>query len=84
MTESQLQAKLIKRFEKSGWMAVKLISTNTNGIPDLMCLKAGRVVFVEVKRKGGVVSELQKYRHDQLRKQGFQVFIIDDLQQIII
>lgn len=65
-------------------MAVKLISTNTNGIPDLMCLKAGKTVFIEVKRKGGLVSELQKYRHDQLNKQGFQVFIIDDLSQIII
>ncbi|CAB4140612.1 VRR-NUC domain containing protein [uncultured Caudovirales phage] len=84
MTESQLQSKIIQKFEKAGWMAVKLISTNTNGIPDLMCLKAGKTVFIEVKRKGGLVSELQKYRHDQLNKQGFQVFIIDDLSQIII
>jgi Holliday junction resolvase len=84
MTEAQLQSKIISKFEKAGWVVVKLISTNTNGIPDLMCLKNGKTIFIEVKRKGCHTSELQDYRIQQLRKQLFQVFVIDDLNQILV
>jgi len=32
-----------------GWTVVKLIQTNHNGMPDLMCLKQGKTFFIEVK-----------------------------------
>ncbi len=49
-----------------------------NGIPDLMALKDGQTMFVEVKTPKGVLSELQKIRINQLRKQGFEVKIWTD------
>jgi Holliday junction resolvase len=55
---------------------VKLIKTTCNGIPDLMCLKDGKTIFIEVKTEKGIVSELQKHRHDELRKKGFEVLIL--------
>ena len=82
--ESKIQSQIIKKFERAGWMVVKLIATNTNGIPDLMCLRAGRVLFIEVKRPGGKLSELQEYRIRKLREQSFQVLIIDDHKKIIV
>lgn len=72
MTEQQYQSKIIKSFEEKGWYVIKLIKTNKNGIPDLLCLKAGeRPLFIEVKNENGKLSELQKYRLDELNKLGF-------------
>lgn len=75
MLEQQIQSKIIKNLEKEGWYVVKLITTTKAGIPDLLCLKNGRTVFIEVKRPGGKVSKLQEFRHEELRKQGFEVII---------
>jgi len=82
--ESKIQAKIKARFENAGWIVVKLIQTNCNGIPDLMCLKGGKTVFVEVKQPGNESTELQKFRHSELTKQGFQVFILTSEKDIII
>ena len=76
MTEAQIQAKIIDRYEKDGYMVVKLIQTNKNGIPDLLLLKAGIASFVEVKTETGRLSELQKYRIKQLEEKGFKVEVL--------
>lgn len=76
MTEAQIQAKIIDRYEKDGYMVVKLIQTNKNGIPDLLLLKAGTASFVEVKTEIGRLSELQKYRIKQLEEKGFKVEVL--------
>ena len=65
-------------------MVVKLIQTNCNGIPDLMCLKNGKTIFVEVKQPGREPTELQKYRHAELIKQGFQVHVLTSEKDLII
>jgi Holliday junction resolvase len=82
--ESKIQAKIKARFEQAGWIVVKLIQTNCNGIPDLMCLKGGKTVFVEVKQPGKKPTELQQFRHNQLTQNGFQVFILSSEKEIII
>jgi Holliday junction resolvase len=82
--ESKIQAKIKARFEQAGWIVVKLIQTNCNGIPDLMCLKGGKTIFVEVKQPGKKPTELQQFRHDQLTQNGFQVFILSSEKDIII
>jgi len=76
MTETQIQAKIIDRYEKDGYMVVKLIQTSKNGIPDLLLLKAGIASFVEVKTETGRLSELQKYRIKQLEEKGFKVEVL--------
>jgi hypothetical protein len=83
LRESIIQSKTIVAFEKSGWMVIKLIQTNRNGIPDLMCLKDGKTVFIECKTEDkNKVDPLQKYRHNELRKNGFLVKIINNINQI--
>lgn len=72
--ESEVQKKLIKQLEDAGYYVIKLQKTNKNGIPDLLVLPASSdAFFIEVKTMGGVLSELQKYRHDELRKHGIRV-----------
>ena len=82
--ESKIQANIKARFERAGWMVVKLIQTNCNGIPDLMCLKNGKTIFIEVKQPGREPTELQKYRHYELIKQGFTVHVMTSEHDIIM
>lgn len=53
-------------------MCIKLIRTSVNGIPDVMCLREGKTMFIEVKRPEGKLSELQKVRIEQLKDKGFE------------
>lgn len=74
LSETAIQSKIIKNLESAGWMVIKLIQTNTNGIPDLMCIKAGQCVFVEVKAPYNKSTPLQTYIQNSLRKAGITVF----------
>lgn len=71
MTEQEYQSKVIKQMESEGYYCLKLIRTNKNGIPDLLCIKPNVVLFIEIKRKGGRLSELQKFRIKELSENGF-------------
>lgn len=71
MTEQQIQAKRIKQLEADGYYVIKLIKTNKNGIPDLVAIPPDSgVLFSEIKRPDGRVSELQKYRLKELEAHG--------------
>lgn len=76
MTEAHIQSKIIKRYQKSGYLVIKLITTTLNGIPDLLLLKDGIAYFIEVKTETGRLSELQKYRIKQLEEKGFKVEVL--------
>jgi len=76
--EQAIQKKIINQLQKEGWLCIKLIKTNWNGIPDLLCLKNGITMFVEVKREKGKLSELQKVRIKDLKEKGFEVKVWTD------
>jgi Holliday junction resolvase len=76
MLESKIQNNITNRYQKNGWMVIKLIKTTCSGIPDLMCLRNGITLFIEVKRPGKEPGPLQQFRHEELRKQGFDVIIL--------
>jgi hypothetical protein len=53
-----------------------LISTNKNGIPDLIAIpRDSDVEFYEVKKPNGKVSNLQEYRLKELEAHGIKVEI---------
>ena len=73
MTEQQIQTQRIKDLESQGYYVIKLISTNKNGIPDLLALPPGAdVLFSEVKKPGKNPSPLQEYRIKELESYGFR------------
>lgn len=82
MNESFIQRQIIVKLESWGWMVVKLIQTNTNGIPDLMAMKNGKVVFIEVKREGEEPAPLQKHRLNQINDKGIIAFWVDAVDQV--
>lgn len=76
--ESTIQRNIIKRFEMSGYLVIKLGLTNKKGMPDLLCLKNGKAIFIEVKRPGEEPRPLQEYRHKELRDKGFEVLVLTE------
>lgn len=79
MREAPIQKKVKDNLTLQGWLVVKCIQMSLNGWPDLQAHKNGRTIFVECKRPGKEPDELQLYRHCQLRKVGFDVYIINDI-----
>ena len=76
MTEQAIQKKRIKQLEAEGYYVIKLIKTNKNGIPDLIAIPQGcNVLFSEIKKPTGILSELQKYRIKELEKHGLKTEI---------
>jgi Holliday junction resolvase len=80
MLESKIQTKIKKKLEAGGWLVIKLIRTSVNGIPDILALKNGKAIFIEVKQPTGKISEVQKLRIKQLQEQGFEVKIWQDYE----
>jgi Holliday junction resolvase len=83
MTEQRIQKKITDQLTNDGWFVIKLMKTSINGIPDLMALRNGTTKFIEVKKPRGIISEIQKYRIKQLRKQGFEAVVMDGIDSII-
>jgi len=50
------------------------------GVPDIMVIFEGRVLWLEVKRPSGKVTLLQKTMHDKLREVGSVVFVVRSLE----
>jgi Holliday junction resolvase len=83
MRESIIQTQIKKYLETNGWMVIKLIQTSCNGIPDLMALKNGRTVFVEVKQPGKKPNDLQQYRIEKLHKAGFAAIAATSVADVV-
>lgn len=76
MTESAFEQKWSHKAQTKGWLSIKNIQMSLNGWPDRMYLKDRMVFFAEFKSKKGKLSELQKYRINQIRSLNFHVLII--------
>lgn len=77
MRESVIQSRVKSIYEKDGWLVNKVIQCTLNGWTDLECYKNGITVFIECKAPGEKPTELQLYRHQQLRDKGFTVHVVD-------
>ena len=51
------------------------------GWPDRIFFHHGDIIFVEFKQQGAKPDNLQRFMHDRLRKQGFIVHVVDDVQR---
>lgn len=74
--ESKIQKEVIDKMEAQGFFVVKLIKTNKNGIPDLLCMRKDEYFFIEVKSSKGKLTEIQKYRLKELETFGVKTFVI--------
>lgn len=83
MNEKVLERKLVEAIKALGGIALKLLSTLFAGLPDRLVLMPGeRMWFVELKTTGKKVTLLQSVRHQALRKMGFKVYVIDNMESL--
>ena len=83
MYERTIEQELAARTRAMGGIAPKFTSPGFDGIPDrLVLLPGGRMGFVELKAPGKKPRALQMARHKLLRRLGFKVYVIDEVNQI--
>jgi len=81
--EKVIEQKLVSAIKIMGGICPKLTSPGFDGMPDrLVLLPKGKFGFVEVKAPGEKPRPLQIARHKLLRKLGFKVYVLDDIEQI--
>lgn len=82
-SEKLVERKLVEFTKLNGGMCIKLLCNHILGLPDRMCLFPGsKIAFVELKTTGEKPKKIQLYMHDKLRKLGFRVFVIDNVQEV--
>ena len=83
MREKDIEQELAARTRAMGGIAPKFTSPGFDGMPDrLVLLPGGRMGFVELKAPGRKPRPLQLVRHRLLRRLGFKVYVIDEINQI--
>lgn len=87
MLESQIQKRILDYLKsRSDTWAVKIISCNRKGTPDILACISGRFFAFEVKRPSGTVAEIQKVQIKRIEDTGgvaAVVYSVEDVQKII-
>lgn len=82
-SEKDLERRLGKEVKALGGKSVKIFNPWEVGLPDrLLLLPGGRVIFVELKSTGEQPRPIQRVKHEELRRLGYEVRVIDRQQQI--
>ena len=82
MRENKIEANLRKQVLSRGGLCEKW-NAGSSGWPDrIILLPDGKLGFAELKAPGKKPRKLQAHRHEQIRRLGFQVFVIDEEGQI--
>ena len=83
MREKEIEHHLVMETRSAGGMALKFVSPSFSGMPDrLVLLGDGKMGFVEVKAPGQKPRPLQLRRHAMLRRLGYQIFVLDAMEDI--
>ena len=83
MREREIERRFALAVKKHGGICPKFVSPGYDGMHDrLALLPDGKFAFVELKAPGKKPRQLQKARHRLLRKLGFKVYVLDDIDKI--
>ena len=82
--EAALQAAITKYLRSVGALVYKFASPAHAGVPDLMVVHEGRVLFIEVKHPNGRgrLTPLQEITIGKIRDRGIDVHVADSLDTI--
>ena len=82
MRERTVEQHLVAGLKKIGVPCVKFLPDLLKGMPDRMILlPEGKVIWCELKTKGGSLEPIQTVRHRELRKAGQQVEIVWSIEE---
>ena len=82
MSEQQIQSKILKYLEDESIYAVKVMTANRAGTPDILACVRGTFVGIEVKSPAGKTSKLQDYALANIRKSGGEAWIVRSVEDV--
>ena len=82
MLERDIQRKIIKYLKSCGIFTTKIDSTSGRGIPDLLCIDDGRVLFLEVKNERGRLTKLQEIKIKEMQSHGASVHVVRSVEDV--
>lgn len=77
MKESAIQGKIKEHLTNNGWLVLRLVNVQPFGIPDLLAIKDGTPLFIEVKAAKGKLSLRQAVQMQKVYKYGAHVVLAD-------
>lgn len=84
ISEKDIEVFLRQKIKSAGGLCLKFVSPGWAGAPDRLCLlPGGKIFFVELKRPGERPRKIQLKRHEELRKLGFSVYVIDGKEYVL-
>lgn len=85
MLEKAIEAAAVKKAKALGYMCLKINGLGQRSWPDRLFLaKDGKVIWIEFKRKGGVLSEGQKTKIAELKAQKQSVFVCYSVEEAML
>jgi len=83
MTEAAITKQILAYLKAEGWYTWKVHGgpLQKSGMPDIMTVKDGRTMWLEVKRPGGRITRLQFYRMEELREAGHEGWFVKSLEE---
>lgn len=67
---------------EDGWFCNKLMAMSHAGWPDIIAIKNGKTLFVEVKKKGEKPNTLQDYTIKMLNNRGAIAIYVDSIEML--
>jgi hypothetical protein len=83
MLEKQLEAKIVKYCKAHDILCYKFTSPAHRGVPDRLLIKGGKVLFLEIKKKGCLPTTLQTHEICRLRDHGVPATWTDSYEDAV-
>ena len=80
--ERLVETYLKSSVEKIGGLTRKYVSPGHAGVPDRLVFNKGRIVLVELKTQGGILSAVQRIEIQRMAKVGIPVVIISSRVEV--
>lgn len=82
-SEKRVEALLVSGVKQMGGLAYKFVSPGNSGVPDrIILMPGGKIYFVELKREGGQLTNLQKRQINRIRKLDCQVDVLHGMVEV--
>lgn len=80
LLERDIEQPAIKFAESRGWKVRKVRWLCRRGAPDRFFARKGRIIFIEFKAPDEVLDVHQQIEIAELRLEGLEVFVVDNLR----
>lgn len=84
-TEKEIKAKIryyLKKIPNSKFISYTPYPYGESGTPDIIGCIEGKMILIEVKRKGGELTDLQKIRITEWEQAKANVFVVHSVEEL--